>query len=190
MKTLRLFVPIAILIAAVGCGGPEEPTAADHGGLFRVDSFTTTDSSTDVDTIAQKCPGGDLEISARTKKSGQAIMSNLAIGTNPAPSDIKVESYSITYTPLDGGTDLTPVDFPGQSNIIPGGGTGTVDVEMVPISTKEEFAQFLAPITQTSIQTTFRYQLDYQFEGHDELNILVKAKGSTVLTLGNFEICQ
>ena len=189
IKNIQVLLTAAVLAFAVSCGATPEDTDKAHGGIFRVDSFKPADDSTDVDTVAQVCDGGTLEIKARTKQSGTVTLSNLAVGGGDEPSDIRVDRYTIDYFPLDNGGELSSVEFI-TSDIIPGGGSAGIAIEMVPLVTKAEFRAFYVPITGSTTQSTFRYELAYEFFGKDEFNVEVSTKGSTVLTLGNFIICD
>ncbi len=192
-----LSISLGLLIAS--CGVPVEDSGAECGCTFRVDSLepaggASAANSTDIDMVVDSCPTTPESFEEFTKVSATATFSNSAIGEGDEPQDIQLESYTVKYIPLDGGAELTTQDFGDegflQTIVVPGGGNSTVSVEMVPLSTKNEFMKFFSSVSDsTTIFPVFHYNAHYEFKGRTAFDVVVKADADVTLTFTNFNMC-
>lgn len=175
MKKLKL---LGILLAAALAHGCGEKGDAEGGTDFRVNSLSndTHDFNTtcfDDASMLNLVQSQGIEVELESKPTNEDY-----------PIDVIVDSYDLTYIPLDGGPELAGHTYPiADSQIVAGGGKQAFTVEFLPVNTKREYMN--ATTGTSNYRKISLYQAHYVFYGTTEYNVAVKAEGDQTFWLGN-----
>lgn len=168
-----LAVFMALSMAA--CGNVPDDQI-DHGGMLRVTSIDLT--TRDIDAVRHECDPDTLQLVVAAR--GTANFDNAAFTDMPNPPGVKIQGYTIQYTPMDGGPQLDSFEIE-HAFFVPGGGGASHEVDVLPIPAKLQFED------RVGTDLPRRYTVRYEFTGRSDYGETVRASHSISVNLANFD---
>lgn len=184
MKNMKLIGLFLVAVVAQACG---ERGDSEAGTDFRVNLIEA--ESTDLNTTCNL-----NGVSVFQKDSASVVFESKATRNSEGSGelvDVILDGYTIEYTALDGGPALSGHSYPfEQTALVPGDGSTTLTVELLPIVTKKQYRN--ATTGTTSFTKISFYKAHYVFTGETEYHVPVETEADLTFALGNNYIidCQ
>lgn len=177
MKTLKLtFLGLAAAVALTACG---DTGSAVSGSSFRVDSINLENTA-----VNTTCKHSEVEGAVFQDEQVEVILANEGVREDVEPPNVILDRYFVEYIPLDGGPEISPVDYGiEQTLLVPSNSTLSFTATLIPIANKKEY--LAATTDTTNYGATFYYQAKYRFEARTIYGDEVEATGSTTFNMGN-----
>ena len=188
LKIIMLLFVAALFLAQCGGNSPENKTETKLIIQSIVPNYDGTDT-TDVDLYQDNCNNGSRE--KFKKHSATLTVDNhlLPGATAEEAGWVEIESYEVDFKSLDK-TLPNPksVIFAAEGLYLAPGETGTMNIDLVPISTKLELQQILHNAGRDG--DVVHYTATVTIWGKTQYGDYLTASKSVTLTFADFDYCN